>query len=206
MKIIIINGFPGSGKTTTIKEIAKSLAEEGKKVVIIFTEEGEVSYSDIKNTNIITKEVINACVPCSLRFNLESTLKTATSGSNPDFVIIELLSSASSSQIKASLEPMNIPDMSFAPVVNIVDPKTFITDIGKLPKFVIDRIKEANIICLNKTESAKDEKIRDVKEFLHNANPDSTILGISAHKPNEKFKSLLDQLLNNDGRMRDMKS
>ena len=198
MKIMIINGFPGSGKTTTIKEIANRFADKGKKVVIIFTEEGEISYSDIKNTNIITKEVINACVPCSLRFNLESTLKNATSESNPDFVIIELLSSASSSQIKASLEPMNIPDMAFAPVVNLVDPKTFITDISKLPKFAIDRIKEADIICLNKTESAKDENIRDVKDFLRNANPDSNILGISAHKPDEKFKTLLDQLVHTD--------
>lgn len=198
MKIMIINGFPGSGKTTTIKEIAKSLSEEGKKVVIIFTEEGEIIYSGIENTNIITKEVINACVPCSLRFNLESTLKNATSESNPDFVIIELLSSASSSQIKASLEPMNIPDMSFAPVVNLVDPKTFITDISKLPKFAIDRIKEADIICLNKTESAKDENIRDVKDFLRNANPDSNILGISAHKPDEEFKYFMDRLVNND--------
>ncbi|ATU08105.1 GTP-binding protein [Methanohalophilus portucalensis] len=198
MKIMIINGFPGSGKTTTIKEIAKSLSEEGKKVVIIFTEEGKIIYSGIENTNIITKEVINACVPCSLRFNLESTLKNATSESNPDFVIIELLSSASSSQIKASLEPMNIPDMSFAPVVNLVDPKTFITDISKLPKFAIDRIKEADIICLNKTESAKDENIRDVKDFLRNANPDSNILGISAHKPDEGFKYFMDRLVNND--------
>ncbi|APH39455.1 GTP-binding protein [Methanohalophilus halophilus] len=198
MKIMIINGFPGSGKTTTIKQIAKSLIDKGKKVVIIFTEEGEVSYSDIKNTNIITKEVINACVPCSLRFNLENTLKNATSETNPDFVIIELLSSASPSQIKASLEPMNIPDISFAPVVNIVDPKTFITDVGKLPQFAIDRIKEADIICLNKTESAKDETIRDVKDFLRNSNPDSTIMGISAHKPDEEFKSFLDQLLNKD--------
>jgi G3E family GTPase len=206
MKIIIINGFPGSGKTTTIKEMAKSFADKGKKVVIIFTEEGRVRYNDIKNTNIITKEVLNACVPCSLRFNLESTLKNATRESNPDFVIIELLSTASSSQIKASLEPMNIPDMSFAPVVNIVDPKTFITDISKFPKFAIDRIKEADIICLNKTESAKDENIRNVKDFLRNANPDSTILGISAHKPDEEFRSFTDQLLNNDGRMRDMKS
>ncbi|WP_083774841.1 GTP-binding protein [Methanohalophilus mahii] len=165
---------------------------------MIFTEEGEVSYSDIKNTNIITKEVINACVPCSLRFNLESTLKTATSGSNPDFVIIELLSSASSSQIKASLEPMNIPDMSFAPIVNIVDPKTFITDVDKLPKFVIDRIREADIICLNKTESSKDENIRDVKDFLRNANPDSIIMDISAHNPDDDFKSFMDQLVNYD--------
>jgi G3E family GTPase len=198
MKILIINGFPGSGKTTTIKEIAKNFAEKGKRVVVIFTEEGEVSYSDIKNTNIITKEVINACVPCSLRFNLESILKNEISGSTPDFVIIELLSSASSSQIKASLEPMNIPDMSFAPAVNIVDPKTFITDVDKLPKFVIDRIKEADIICLNKTESAKGENIRDVKDFLRNANPDSIIMDISANNPNEDFKSLLDQLVNYD--------
>ena len=170
----------------------------GEKVVIIFTEEGEISYSGIENTNIITKEVINACVPCSLRFNLESTLKNATSESNPDFVIIELLSSASSSQIKASLEPMNIQDMSFAPVVNIVNPKTFTTDFDKLPRFVIDRIKKADIICLNKTESATDENIIDVKYFLLNANPDSTILRISAHKPDEEFKYFIDQLLNND--------
>jgi G3E family GTPase len=125
-------------------------------------------------------------------------LKNAISKSNPDFVIIELLLSASPSQIKASLEPMNIQNISFAPVVNIVDPKNLATDVDKLPKFVIDRIKETDIICLNKTESATDENIRDVKDFLRNANPDSTILGISAHKPDEDFKSFLDQLLNND--------
>ncbi|WP_157198700.1 GTP-binding protein [Methanohalophilus mahii] len=33
MKIILINGFPGSGKTTTIKEIANSFADKGKKLL-----------------------------------------------------------------------------------------------------------------------------------------------------------------------------
>jgi G3E family GTPase len=200
MKVTIICGLPGSGKTTSIKGLVRFLADEGKKCAVILTESGEAGFEDniIPDTGMILKDAISDCVPCSLRFNLESAFRDATAQSKPDVMIIELLSSASPVQIKESIEPMDVPDLSFDPVVYVVDASTFGSEVDKLPKFVITQIQESDIMCLNKVDIAEQEHLISVRELLKTINPDSRLFEFSAKMSDEEFTNFLAELADQD--------
>ncbi|WP_158599190.1 GTP-binding protein [Methanohalophilus sp. RSK] len=183
-----------------IKGLVRFLADEGEKAAVILTERGEAGFEDniIPDTGMILKNAISDCVPCSLRFNLESALKGATEQSKPDVMIIELLSSASPLQIKESIEPMDIPDLSFDPIVHVVDASSFRFEIDKLPKFVITQIEESDILCLNKVDIADHEYLISVRDLLKTINPDARIFEFSAKMLDEGFTQFIDELAGKD--------
>ena len=48
MKIVIIGGFLGSGKTTTIQKLGRHLSDSGQKVAIIVNEIGEIGLDGLQ--------------------------------------------------------------------------------------------------------------------------------------------------------------
>ena len=48
MKVMIIGGFLGSGKTTAIQRISRQLSDAGKRTAIIVNEIGEIGLDGIR--------------------------------------------------------------------------------------------------------------------------------------------------------------
>src|SRR5690554_4658519 len=67
VKMDIVSGFLGSGKTTLIKKILQSLPEE--KIVIIENEYGEIQIDKevLRVAGFDIYELTNGCVCCSLK-------------------------------------------------------------------------------------------------------------------------------------------
>ena len=81
MKIMIIGGFLGSGKTTTLLNVGKHLSEEGHKIAIIVNEIGEVGVDGVtlSKSGIVTKELTSGCTCCTLKFDMERTIEALQS-------------------------------------------------------------------------------------------------------------------------------
>ena len=76
MKIDIISGFLGAGKTTFIQRLLKtSLSQE--KIVLIENEFGEVSVDSefLSEAKIDIKELSQGCICCSLQGDFTKSLK-----------------------------------------------------------------------------------------------------------------------------------
>ena len=67
MKIHLLSGFLGSGKTTAIHQAARQLIQAGQKVGIITNDQGMilVDHGLFKSQNIPSKQVINGCFCCN---------------------------------------------------------------------------------------------------------------------------------------------
>ena len=67
MKLHIINGFLGSGKTTAIITATKSLIQLGKTVGIVTNDKGQfqVDTAFFQSSHIPTRQVTGGCFRCS---------------------------------------------------------------------------------------------------------------------------------------------
>ena len=67
MKLILLGGFLGSGKTTAIVKAARILMREGKRVAIITNDQGDqqVDSAYVKSLDIPARQVPNGCFCCN---------------------------------------------------------------------------------------------------------------------------------------------
>ncbi len=196
MKVIIIGGFLGSGKTTTILKIIEQLSNAGKKTAIIVNEIGEIGLDGdtLTSPGIITKELTSGCICCTLRINMQYTLQTLEEEFMPDIVIIEPTGIAFPGQIREEIETMGLSELSFAPIITLVDPGRFGTEAKEIPRFIETQIKDAEILCINKIDVTPIETVLTTEKMLYEINPEAQILKFSAKHQDEQFEKLLFHL------------
>ena len=88
IKIDVISGFLGAGKTTLIKKLFES-GFHGEKIVLIENEFGEIGIDGgfLKESGIEIKEINSGCICCSLVGDFSSSIKEIIEKFNPDFFI-----------------------------------------------------------------------------------------------------------------------
>lgn len=196
MKIMIIGGFLGSGKTTAILKISRRLLKTGKKIAIIVNEIGEIGLDGdtLTGSDIVTKELTSGCICCTLRISMQYTLQILEEEFKPEIVIIEPTGIAFPGQIKEEIETMGISELSFSPVVTLVDPCRFNAEKKEIPVFIETQIREAEILCINKIDISPTEKILSTEEMLLEINPEAKILKFSAKIEDRQFENLFSLL------------
>jgi len=94
LKLCLVGGFLGSGKTTAILEAAKYLYTSGKKVGIITNDQGtqQVDSLFIKSHDIPSEEVSGGCFCCNYK-DLEKSIHALIANNNPDIIFAESVGS-----------------------------------------------------------------------------------------------------------------
>jgi G3E family GTPase len=192
MKIMIIGGFLGSGKTTTILKISRRFRDAGKRIAIIVNEIGEIGLDGdiLTNPDIATEELTSGCICCTLRISMQYTLQTLEEEFKPDIVIIEPTGIAFPGQIRDEIETMGLSELSFAPIITLVDPGRFGTEAKEIPRFIETQIREAEILCINKIDVTPAEIVLSTEKMLLEINPEAHILKFSAKLGDKQFESL----------------
>jgi G3E family GTPase len=94
LKLCLVGGFLGSGKTTAILEAAKYLYTSGKKVGVITNDQGtqQVDSLFIKSHDIPSEEVSGGCFCCNYK-DLEKSIHALIANNNPDIIFAESVGS-----------------------------------------------------------------------------------------------------------------
>ena len=181
MRVFLIGGFLGSGKTTTVLKLIERLIADGKKVAMIVNEVGEIGIDGamLETAGIPSKELAGGCICCTLVINLRITVTEISKIYNPDILIIEPTGLSFPNQIREELLDMNVM-MSFAPVVTLIDASRFITELDEIPNFIEHQLNESEIIAINKVDLVDEKKIKSVEALLKENYPDAYTMRMSA--------------------------
>ena len=88
MKVLIVSGFLGAGKTTFIKE---AILRSGKKPVVLENEYGDTdldrqSIGQVGELEIL--EFMEGCVCCTKKDTFVNTVLTISAGLDPEYLIV----------------------------------------------------------------------------------------------------------------------
>ena len=176
VKVDIISGFLGAGKTTLIKNLFKS-SMKNEKVVLIENEFGEIGEDGtfLKESGVEIKEINSGCICCSLVGDFSSSMKEVVEKFNPDRIIIEPSGVGRLSDIIKAVEKVE-EELKINIVATVVDGgkcKMYHKNFGE---FYNDQIAQAKTVIVSKTEKLSESKINDALEIIRELNPDVTVI------------------------------
>ena len=190
IKVDIISGFLGAGKTTLIKKLYKNVFKN-EKVVLIENEFGEIGIDGafLKDSGIEIKEINSGCICCSLVGDFSSSMKEVISKFNPERIIIEPSGVGKLSDIINAVNKVEA-DLSLNIIATVVDgpkAKIYLKNFGE---FFLNQVEAANTIVVSKVDKMSEEKLVDLVHLLKEKNEHANIITTAI----EQFKD--DSLLN----------
>ena len=176
VKVDVISGFLGAGKTTLIKSLFKSRLK-GEKVVLIENEFGEIGVDGafLKDSGVEIKEINSGCICCSLVGDFSKSMCEIVDKFNPDRIIIEPSGVGKLSDIIKAVEKVE-EDLKINIVATVVDGgkcKMYHKNFGE---FFNDQICQAKVVIVSKTENLPESKIEEAVSIIRELNPDATII------------------------------
>ena len=160
VKIDIISGFLGAGKTTLIKKLLKE-AFEGEQVVLIENEFGEIGIDGgfLKDAGIEIREMNSGCICCSLVGDFGASLKEVVEKYHPDRILIEPSGVGKLSDVIKAVqgveEDVDIQLNSYTTVVDAKKCKMYMRNFGE---FFDNQVQYAGAIIMSRTDIVDERK------------------------------------------------
>ena len=177
VKVDIVSGFLGAGKTTLIKKLL-SEALKGENVVLIENEFGEIGVDNgfLKDAGIEIKEMNSGCICCTLVGDFSTALKEVIDTYHPDRIIIEPSGVGKLSDVIKAVSDLGLEGVrvnSASAVVDANKAKLYNKNFGE---FFDNQIQSAGTIILSRTGMIDDAKVMDAAEIVNGLNDHARII------------------------------
>ena len=181
MNVLCIAGFLGSGKTTILLEVARTLTQEGASLAVIENEIGEVGIDGgyVREQGIPVQELFGGCICCTLQVGLVETLISVRESYDPDWVIIEPTGLAAPADV-LGLVVDNVPDLDIVRVLTIVDAPRWPMLLEVIEPLVTSQLQSADIVAVNKVDEVDGEALDAVLGSVRALAGDTMVLPVSA--------------------------
>lgn len=174
IKVDIISGFLGAGKTTLIKLLAKAFIDNGERVVIIENEFGEIGVDGkiLELDGLDVFEITNGCLCCSLKGDFVETLHRIAGEINPDRILIEPSGIFIPIEIFDIFKDQEIVSkMQINSLITIIDSLHYLKQRIKYSFFFENQIRYAESIIMSKTDNVSMESISIIRHEILKINP-----------------------------------
>ncbi len=178
IKVDLISGFLGAGKTTLIKHLLTTVYKN-QNVVLIENEFGEIGIDGgfLKEAGIEIREMNSGCICCSLVGDFATSLKEVVNTYNPDRIIIEPSGVGKLSDVeKAVLDVKDELGLEVAFKVAVLDVtkcKMYSKNFGEFYK---NQIENANTIIFSRTDIAKEDKAETALAIVKEINGEAAVI------------------------------
>lgn len=180
IEIIILSGFLGSGKSTLLQKFLQEEKSTQRKVAVLMNEVGDYSVdSAVVDKDVPLLELLKGCICCSLKDEVEIQLLELYKDHQPDVIYIETTGVA---------HPIEVLDACMSPIIApLIDVKSIVVVVDacqwgakqrlnlKLQKLLVEQVKYADDILINKIDKTSKEEVQEVREAIALINPRANI-------------------------------
>ncbi len=204
VRILVLGGFLGSGKTTAVIALAKKFSEKGYRVAAVTNDHGDINFDakTIRSASIEAREISEGCLSC--RFNdflyaADDILeKTA-----PDILLAEPVGTCLNLPRGVLLPLCRYTRERYetGPLSVLVDPfrlKNLDREFDPSVRYLFEQqVAEGDIVVLNKADLLTATDMKEIQREIGEKYPSAEIFVISALKEDgiERWADYLSETL-----------
>ena len=194
MKIIVLGGFLGSGKTRLLMQLARyiTLQEGAPQVVILENEIGEVGVDNqlLAGASFSVENIFSGCICCSGAVDLVEGVRKIAADYHPDWLLIEATGMALPSAIRATLkDELGLS----AAVLCVVDANRWLRIRKASPDFSAEQLKKIDMVVITKIDKVDAEKLAAAEADVRTNVKKTELYKVNALQPVDEavFRALM---------------
>ena len=177
MKVLVISGFLGAGKTTFIKALAH---RTHKDFAVMENEYGDVGVDGAVLEEASDKlniwELTEGCICCSKKADFATSVLAIANTVDPEYLIVEPTGVGMLSKVMENLAKIQYDRIQLLSPVTLVDGHSFCHYRKEYGEIYEDQLRSAGTILISKMESASSEELNQLKQQLAAIAPQAEIL------------------------------
>ena len=175
IKVDVVSGFLGAGKTTLIAKLVKEVFA-GQKVVLVENEFGEIGIDGgfLKEAGIEIREINSGCICCTLKGDFEESLKQVAETYSPDRIVIEPSGVGKLSDILRAIR--SVDGLELSSYSTVVDANRCKIYHKNFKEFFDDQIATAACVILSRTQTVSEDKLAQDVAIVRELNPEARII------------------------------
>jgi len=189
MKLHLVNGFLGSGKTTAIANACKKLIVQKIKTAVITNDQGsqQVDGAYIRSLSLPNGEIADGCFCCRYDM-LEQTIAVLKASEQPSIIFAESVGSCTD-LVATVAKPFALNNHDAGIVISVFADAYLMHSIMKGTSCFIEesvqyiyrkQLEEADIIVINKIDLLSEHERNYIKEIAETSYPNKKIIYINA--------------------------
>ena len=199
MKVLVVSGFLGAGKTTFITEMAR---RSRKKFVVMENEMGAVGVdggvlSSSLGQSFDIWELTQGCICCSMKADFAASVLTIENALQPDFLLVEPTGVGMLGSIMDNLRRIAYERIELLSPITILDGTNWRQYARDFPNIFFDQIENAGTVVFSKAEHLIPEERLILEKLVREYAPRSAIVshpyaGQPDHWWDELWRKALD--------------
>lgn len=193
-RYIMVGGFLGAGKSTSILQLAQYLDRQGLRAGLITNDQGErlVDTALFRSRGFRVEEIAGGCFCCRFGSLMEAAERLSKE-QRPDVFLAEPVGSCTDlvASVSYPLRRLYGKDFTVAPLSVLVDPVRALRILGLEPGRNFSRrvtyvyrkqLEEADLIVINKSDLLEVHRLQRLNDALHGEFPQASIFVCSARQ------------------------
>ena len=197
MKILVVSGFLGAGKTTFIQELVR---RTGRDFAIYENEYGQADIDARRlrqDSDLKVWESTENCICCSGKQDFATSVLTISNTIDPEYLIVEPTGVAKLQSILDNVNQVAWERISLLAPVTVVDAVSWQNQRTDFPEIFDNQLSAAASVVISKLAPGSEDAAEPIKQLTAEMNPQAEVIAESSYAdiPDEWWNSLLTRAL-----------
>ena len=176
MKVLVVSGFLGAGKTTFIQELAR---RTGRDFVVYENEYGQADIDAAllaQDDALSVWEATENCICCTGKQDFALSVLTIANSLDPEYLVVEPTGVARLSSVLESVARVSYERIELLEPVTIVDAGAWRRELELSREIFIDQVRAARTVVVSKTGRLMGGELEELRAWLAGQNPGACVV------------------------------